>query len=441
MNSGDVIENIYDGMGVRVKEITTSGGTTTEKRFVNALGRVIQERDGSDAVTARYYWEGSRFFKKDYGASTKYFIPEINNSPLTVWNNAGTFNRYDLWDFFGVLEDQSAPGSASPFEKWANIQVDASHLTSSIKNAMQWPELGRLVNGFFSLTFFNGGIGGGAVVGGCGVLAELVGTTGGGGGILGGDGYGCGGGVGPPKLPQPPPDVPPCVKVNVCVPGGEEDAQYLESLGVVVCRECITIVVGGGGGGGGDCRCDSDNMAYIGGGVSAGESIRTSTGWIKEPCKCKLRVKAGATASEMNKPDSCCYYLDCGDAGKYDIYNSKVDAFRKGCLQQQLIEFCSQHSQGSLDCFGFCHCISSLGGGNVSSVPRCMIDCLNACGEGGDPLTPEGALNATTAVLKCLEEGLLNLFISFLFKHCLAAGIPEEVCNNLLKILKIWRLR
>jgi len=70
-----------------------------------------------------------------------------------------------------------------------------------------------------------------------------------------------------------------------------------------------------------------------------------------------------------------------------------------------------------------------------------MIDCLNACGEGGDPLTPEGALNATTAVLKCLEEGLLNLFISFLFKHCLAAGIPEEVCNNILKILKIWRLR
>jgi len=270
-------------------------------------------------------------FKKDHGVNTKYFIPEINNSPLTVWNNAGTFNRYDLWDFFGVLEDQSAPGSASPFEKWANIRVDASHLTSNIKNAMQWPELGRLVNGFFSLTFFNGGIGGGgAVVGGCGVLAELVGTTGGG-GILGGGGYGCGGGVGPPKLPQPPPDVPPCVKVNVCVPGGEEDAQYLESLGVVVCRECITIVVGGGGGGGGDCRCDSDNMAYIGGGVSAGESIRTSTGWIKEPCKCKLRVKAGATASEMNKPDSCCYYLDCGDAGKYDIYNSKVDAVRKGC--------------------------------------------------------------------------------------------------------------
>jgi len=61
MNNGDGMENVYDGMGVRVKEITTSGGSTTEKRFVNALGRVIQERDATDAVTARYYWEGSRF--------------------------------------------------------------------------------------------------------------------------------------------------------------------------------------------------------------------------------------------------------------------------------------------------------------------------------------------------------------------------------------------
>jgi len=84
MNNGDGIENMYDGMGVRVKEITTSGGVTTEKRFVNALGRVIQERDGNDAVTARYYWEGSRMFKKDHGANAKYFVPEISNSPVVL---------------------------------------------------------------------------------------------------------------------------------------------------------------------------------------------------------------------------------------------------------------------------------------------------------------------------------------------------------------------
>jgi len=87
MNNGDIIENVYDGMGVRVKEITTSGGTTTEKRFVNAMGRVIQEKDATDAVTARYYWEGSRFFKKDHGVNTKYFIPEIRNSLLTALYN------------------------------------------------------------------------------------------------------------------------------------------------------------------------------------------------------------------------------------------------------------------------------------------------------------------------------------------------------------------
>jgi len=87
MNNGDIIENVYDGMGVRVKELTTSGGVTTEKRFVNAMGRVIQERDATDTVTARYYWEGSRMFKKDHGVNTKYFIPEINNSLLTALSN------------------------------------------------------------------------------------------------------------------------------------------------------------------------------------------------------------------------------------------------------------------------------------------------------------------------------------------------------------------
>lgn len=90
-------------MGYRLKEVLTSGGTATPTNFVPMVGnRVIQTRDGSDTVTARYYWlsnaksrwglsgEGAQMFKKDHSTSSKYFVSEIRNPPLTAWNNAGT---------------------------------------------------------------------------------------------------------------------------------------------------------------------------------------------------------------------------------------------------------------------------------------------------------------------------------------------------------------
>jgi hypothetical protein len=168
LNNGDTVLNTYDGFGYRLKEVTTSGGTPTEKRLIPIVGnRVIQERDSSDAVTARYYWEDGVFFKKDRGTSTKYFVPETRNSPFTGWNNTGSFNRYDWWDIFGVKSDESASGSLSPFQLSSFIFVDASHLTASPFNTFAYAALGRAVTGFFRLTHLNGLAGGGG--GGTGV--------------------------------------------------------------------------------------------------------------------------------------------------------------------------------------------------------------------------------------------------------------------------------
>jgi len=146
---------------------------------------------------------------------------------------------------------------------------------------MQYPELGRLVNGFFSLTFFNGGIGGGgAVVGGCGVLAELVGTTAdGGGGILGGGGYGCGGRVGPPPIPTPCPecdrfiDGPPLPPPEDCPKTAEEIDKEMCKLEVVQ-GQIVGITAGGQSFS--ICQCEMSQRQSQGGGSNAGGGIGKS---------------------------------------------------------------------------------------------------------------------------------------------------------------------
>jgi hypothetical protein len=154
LNNGDTVMNTYDGTGYRLKEVTTSGGTPTEKRLIPNVGnRVIQERDSSDAVTARYYWEDGVFFKNDHGTSTKYFVPETRNSPFTGWNNTGTFNRYDWWDTFGVKSDESSSGSLSPFQLACNMLIDTSHLTLGWDDTALYPQIGQAAKGFFKLTF------------------------------------------------------------------------------------------------------------------------------------------------------------------------------------------------------------------------------------------------------------------------------------------------
>jgi hypothetical protein len=79
--NGDIIVNEYDAMGTRLKELKTSGGSTTEKRFAYGQGcRMIQEKDSTDAVTARYVWGLGKLMKKDTGSAGKCVPPEITKA-------------------------------------------------------------------------------------------------------------------------------------------------------------------------------------------------------------------------------------------------------------------------------------------------------------------------------------------------------------------------
>jgi len=155
--NGDIIVNEYDAMGARLKELKTSGGSTMEKRMVYALGRLIQERDGSDAVTARYYWgdvaagNGQTVFKKDNGESAKYFVPEERGPPLENFNKDGTLSGARAYDAFGVT-NYSSGTALTPFELSANMRLNGSHLTLTPVNGALYPELGRAVTGWFRLT-------------------------------------------------------------------------------------------------------------------------------------------------------------------------------------------------------------------------------------------------------------------------------------------------
>jgi len=57
-NAGNVSEYKYDGLGRRVKSLSTSGSITTENRYLWCGSRLCQQRDGLDAVQTRFYHEG-----------------------------------------------------------------------------------------------------------------------------------------------------------------------------------------------------------------------------------------------------------------------------------------------------------------------------------------------------------------------------------------------
>jgi hypothetical protein len=159
-------------------ELTTNGGSVAEKQMVYALGRVIQERDNTDAVTARYYWgdvaagNAQTVFKKDSGESAKYLVPEGRGSPLENLNKAGTLSGVRAYDAFGV-SNYSSGTALTPFELSANMPLNGSHLTVTPVNGALYPELGRAVTGWFRLTHLNGA---GWAGGGGGRLGNLRGA-------------------------------------------------------------------------------------------------------------------------------------------------------------------------------------------------------------------------------------------------------------------------
>ncbi len=158
LSNGDVVENIFDGMGRRVKEITTpAGGSPQEKRFILAAGNVVQERDASDNVTARYFWADGNLVKKDTGDESLYIVPGIYKTPFSAWNSTGAFLHYDLWDGFGLKVDESSSGRFYPFELRSRMKMDASHLFVEMSNFSYYAEIGRQIQGKYLLAYQQSG--------------------------------------------------------------------------------------------------------------------------------------------------------------------------------------------------------------------------------------------------------------------------------------------
>jgi hypothetical protein len=152
-SNGDIIVNEYDGMGTRLKELNTSAGSTTEKRFVYALGRVIQERDASDAVTARYYWGLGDLMKRDTGSAAKYMVSDLLRSPMDAFDNTGAKVSTDVYDAFGVRIGAISSGARPhPFAWIASYALSPSDLLLAPGGSPVFPELGRGVDGMFRLT-------------------------------------------------------------------------------------------------------------------------------------------------------------------------------------------------------------------------------------------------------------------------------------------------
>jgi len=57
-NGANTTEYRYDGLGRRIKSLTTSGGVTTESRYLWCGSRLCQQRDGQDVAQTRFYPEG-----------------------------------------------------------------------------------------------------------------------------------------------------------------------------------------------------------------------------------------------------------------------------------------------------------------------------------------------------------------------------------------------
>ncbi len=195
---GTVVENVYDGMGRRVKETVGGAG----KDLVSMEGKVLREYDGAGNLTAQYFWAGFDLLQKDlWGqAGVRYFVPNALRTPFSSWDQAGSQTFRAMYNSFGVATSTTGT-NPTPYEWMGNWRNGASHGLLSFKNAFYYPELGRNLQGRFSLTFFNGGVRPQP----CLMIAEIADS-----GFGGAGGFGCGGGVvGPPPPPGGPPDIPP----------------------------------------------------------------------------------------------------------------------------------------------------------------------------------------------------------------------------------------
>jgi hypothetical protein len=322
--NGDIIVNEYDAMGARLKQIKTSGGTATETRMVYALGRLIQERDASDAVTARYFWgdvaagNAQTVFKKDNGESAKYLVPEGRGSPLENLNKDGTLSGARAYDAFGVT-NYSFGTTLTPFECYANLRLSGSQITLTGQGRPYYPEIGQNVDGGYRLTYFNGQ--GSACGGECGPVFELHPAL----------PKKRGGGT----LPLPYPPEGPGILPGQCRPGNvtapiRTASLEMPSIGSLdfPCNWVFIPVrdpCGGGGPPGESSGCDYDNLVAGSPRESGDVTVTTAKGGPHSVnvCECTLRRKMCASQPDSDA-DSCNYKLDCGDKGSFDVYNTQV---------------------------------------------------------------------------------------------------------------------
>jgi hypothetical protein len=157
-SNGDVIENLMDAVGNRLKQLKTSGATTTETRFVYGAGcRVIQERDGTDAVTARYYWGLGKVLKKDNGANARYMVSDLMRSPMDAFDNAGAKVSTDVYDAYGVrIAGVSSGTRPHPFGWLSGYTLPSADELLLNTGAVVYPPLGAGVRGGFRLTHLGG---------------------------------------------------------------------------------------------------------------------------------------------------------------------------------------------------------------------------------------------------------------------------------------------
>ncbi len=147
---GTVVENVYDGMGRRVKETVGGAG----KDLVSMEGKVLREYDGAGNLTAQYFWAGFDLLQKDlWGqAGVRYFVPNALRTPFSSWDQVGSQVFRAMYNSFGVRISESGI-SPTLYEWMGNRRINDTHLLEIRDGFHRYPELGRIVNGFFQLTY------------------------------------------------------------------------------------------------------------------------------------------------------------------------------------------------------------------------------------------------------------------------------------------------
>ncbi len=108
-----VVENVYDGMGRRVKE--TTGGVA--KDLVSMEGKVLREYDEAGNLTAQYFWSGFDLLQKDLwdAPSLRYFVPNGLRTPFSSWAQTGSQTFRAMYNSFGVATSTTGT-NPTPYE-------------------------------------------------------------------------------------------------------------------------------------------------------------------------------------------------------------------------------------------------------------------------------------------------------------------------------------